>query len=106
MDSFAVRCIFRWESRPEQRRKYLYEERITLWKASDIDEAIEKAEKEATEYARDGGHQFLDYSQAFWLYSEVDADGIEVFSLLRESDFENEKYIDAFFDTEMEHERT
>lgn len=106
MDSFAVRCIFLWERRPDQKLQYLYEERITLWKASNIDEAIERAEKEAKAYAEDGGYKFLDYSQAYWLFTPVECDGIEVFSLLRESDLEESHYIDVFFDTGTEHERT
>jgi hypothetical protein len=35
--SFSVRCIFRWDQRPEQQREFLYEERVTLWQAQDGD---------------------------------------------------------------------
>lgn len=101
--SFSVRCLFRWESRPDQKAAHLYEERITLWQASSINEAIELAEQEAEEYASDG-MEFLGYSQAFALFEPVPANAIEVFSLLRESDLEPEQYIDAFFDTGTEHE--
>jgi len=33
------------------KKRHLYEERITIWKASDFDQAIELAEKEAEIYA-------------------------------------------------------
>ena len=101
--SYSVRCLFRWESRPNQKAKNLYEERITLWQASSINQAIELAEKEAEEYASDD-MEFLGYSQGFALFEPITANAIEVFSLLRESDLEPEQYIDAFFDTGTEHE--
>jgi hypothetical protein len=105
MPSFSVRCIFCWKSRPDQRRKHLYEERITLWVANNIDEAIEFAEKEAATYAEDG-EEYLRFCQAYEMSESIDGSGIEVFSLLRESDLDPMEYIDMFFCTGEEHERT
>ncbi len=104
MDSYSVRCIFRWAPRPDQKAKHLYEERITLWQASSIDQAIELAEEEAAAYASDGD-EFLCYSQAYALDESIPASGVEIFSLLRESDLEPEQYLDAFFDTGAERQR-
>jgi hypothetical protein len=104
MDSYSVRCVFRWEPRQDQKAKHLYEERITLWQAQSIDHAIELAEVEAENYASEN-IEFLGYSQAYAMYESISVNGIEVFSLLRESDLEPETYIDAFFDTGTEHER-
>jgi hypothetical protein len=106
MGSFSVRCIFRWEARPDQARDYLYEERITLWQANDIDEAIVLAESEAQTYATGLGAEYLEYCQAYAMFDEVAASGIEVFSLLRESDLEPKQYLDTLFDTGSEHERS
>src|SRR3569833_600002 len=105
MPSFSVRCIFRWEPRPDQRRKHLYEERITLWVASDFDEAIALAEAEAQTYAADG-EDYLGCCQAYELVESIEASGVEAFSLLRESDLDPKEYVEAFFDTGEEHERT
>jgi hypothetical protein len=105
MASFSVRCVFRWKPRRDQVRKHLYEERITLWKASDIDEAIALAEGEARTYASDAGEEYLEFCQAYALVEEPGAHGIEVFSLLRDSDLEPAQYLDAFFATGGEHER-
>jgi hypothetical protein len=102
MASFSVRGIFRWGPRPEQQRKHLYEERITLWQAEDIDAAGELAEQEARLYARENDVEYLEYWQAYASFSEIDANGVEVFSLLRESDLEPAEYLDAFFDTGFE----
>lgn len=96
--------MFRWQPRPGQNEKYLYEERITLWKAESLDAAIELAEQEAKSYARDGD-EFLGFSQGFALPEPIAAHGAEVFSLLRESNLEPEEYIDALFDTGTEHEQ-
>jgi hypothetical protein len=104
MAIFSVRCIFRWQSRADQVRKHLYEERITLWKASDVKEAIALAEGEARAYASDSSGEYLEFCQAYAVVEEPDTNGIEVFSLLRESDLEPSQYLDAFFSTGSERE--
>ncbi|WP_068828062.1 hypothetical protein [Pseudomonas sp. BMS12] len=104
MDSYSVRCIFRWEPRQRQKAKHTYEERITLWQAESLDQAIELAEQEAEIYASDD-MEFLGYSQAYALFEPLPGNGVEIFSLLRDSNLEPEEYIDAFFDTELEHQR-
>lgn len=106
MASFSVRCIFRWEPRPDQVRAHLYEERITLWRANDIDEAIALAEVEAQSYAAESEVEYLEYCQAYALFEDVEASAVEVFSLLRDSDLEPSQYLNTFFDTGTEHERT
>jgi hypothetical protein len=47
-----------------------YEERITLWRASDFDHAIALAEAEAREYAADLGHEYSGLAQAYALYDD------------------------------------
>jgi hypothetical protein len=103
MPSYSVRCIFRWQSRPDQKRMYLYEERITLWLAGSIDEAIALAEEEAEIYASDG-EEYLGYCQAYAMSDDIDESGVEVFSLLRQSDLDAKQYVGAFFFTGQEHE--
>ncbi len=102
MPSYSVRCIFEWPSEKAENLQHLYEERITLWQAADIDEAIGLAEVEADEYAAENDFTFLGLSQAFWLFSEVQANGIEVFSLLRESNLLPQSYLDVFQSTGFE----
>jgi len=101
-----VRCLFLWKRRPEQKAAHLYEERITLWQATGIEEALVLAEQEAKVYSSDGESEFLDFSQAYWLTEPLPASGVEVFSLLRESDLVPSAYIDAFFDSGAERTRT
>lgn len=101
MESFSVRCIFKWVSKADQVLKYLYEERITLWQAESLEQAIELAENEALEYS-DESCEFLGLSQGYAMFELVQANGIEVFSLLRESNLEPELYLKSFFESGSE----
>jgi hypothetical protein len=105
MPSYSVRCLFRWLDPPSGSAANTYEERITLWRAASIDAAIGLAETEAGAYAKDGGCEYLGYCQAFALANEVALSGVEVFSLLRDSELEPSMYLNAFFDTGAEREQ-
>ncbi|MFT4167151.1 MAG: hypothetical protein QM650_18085 [Microlunatus sp.] len=106
---FAVRCLFRcgWPPRASAEADHRYEERITLWNARDIDEAIAMAEVEAEAYAAvidDAPSEYLGLAQAYALFDSPDH-GAEVFSLIRSSGLDPSSYLDAFFDTGREHQR-
>ena len=45
-----VRCVFRIPDKDPAAEVGLYEERLTLWQAATVSEAIELAEAEAAEY--------------------------------------------------------
>lgn len=97
---FAVRCVFHDGSREA------YEERITLWRASNLDDALALAEAEATEYVRDiDATTYLGLAQAFELVDQP-GQGAEIFSLIRVSELPPNKYISAFFDTGTERQQT
>ena len=106
MQTYAIRMVIRWAPRPEQTKKYIYEERITAWAASSFEDAIDAAEKEAHEYAASLNAEALDLFQAYHLVdnSTQITNGTEVFSLLRDSDLEASEYLDLFFDTGAERE--
>lgn len=97
MECFAVRHVIENEG--------AFEERVTLWRASSEDEAIRRAEQEAAEYAAPAGWKVLDLFQCYRL-PEDPTDGGEAFSLIRHSDLAAEEYLDAFFDTGQELQRT
>jgi len=101
MRSYSVRCVFLWPPRPDQSARHLFEERITLWQAKSFDEAIQLAEEEAQAYACDGV-SYLNLAQSYELFDEIGVQGVEVFSLLRESDLDPEDYLSAFFETGRE----
>lgn len=91
---YAVRCVFRTHDDATQ----MYEERVTLWRADDVDEAIAAAEEEAADHAETVASEYLGLAQAYWLPDPPDH-GTEVFSLYRESDLKPPEYLDRFFDT-------
>lgn len=92
-------------------KKKLYEERITVWRATSMAEAIELAEGEAREYegeqdlkGRATGPTYLGLAQGYFTFVERDSIGSadEVFSLLRSSKLKPKAYLDEFFDTSSE----
>ena len=104
MPSYSIKCHFEWSPTKKKTLAHLYEERITLWQADGIDDAIEAAEREASVYAEQNSFTFIKLSQAFWMFSDLQGDGVELFSLLRESDLEPSAYLDHFHDTGLERE--
>jgi len=102
MNSFAVRCVIEIPKEEFNTLSHLYEERITVWLAADIDEAIDKAIAEVGGYSMKNNFSYTGLSQGYQMYSQVDLDGVEVFSLLRESDLPPEEYLDTFFSTGSE----
>ena len=102
MNSFAVRCVIELPKEEFNTLAHLYEERITVWLAVDIDEAIDKAIAEVEDYSMKNNLSYTGLSQGYQMFSQVDIDGVEVFSLLRESDLPPEEYLDTFFSTGTE----
>ena len=104
MSTFTVRCVILWKEREDQKLKYLYEERITAWNANSADEAIDSAESEVNEYAGEAGFEVLELFQSYALFDDLTlaSEGIEIFSLLRESDLEPNDYLESLFNTGTE----
>ncbi|MCW2586521.1 MAG: hypothetical protein JWN55_2037 [Frankiales bacterium] len=102
---YAVRCVFRsaWAESDHVPDEQLYEERITLWQARSLEDAIALAEAEAEDYAGDED-EYLDMAQAYQLPA-APGQGTEVFSLMRTSVMEPDAYLDTFFDTGAERQQ-
>jgi hypothetical protein len=92
-------------------KKKLYEERITVWRATSMAEAIALAEVEARDYegepdvdGRATGPKYLGLAQGYAMANESDSivSADEIFSLLRSSKLKPQAYLDAFFDTGSE----
>ena len=99
---YAVRCVF--ASAPPAAGGNRYEERITLWRATTAEHAIQRAEAEATAYANTITGTPDTFLESYWLHDEP-ADGTEIFSLIRDSNLEPTAYLDTFFDTGNEREQ-
>ncbi|MFE2061514.1 hypothetical protein ACFXDH_03800 [Streptomyces sp. NPDC059467] len=93
MEWYGVRCVFRHPALG------VYEERVTLWTARSFDEAIARAETEAREYCEVlEDVEYADFAEAFRM-DEVPGEGVEVFSLMRESELPRGEYVRRFFAT-------
>ena len=97
---FGVRCVFRWSQPPT------YEERITLWEADSLDDAIAMAEEDAQAYAERLNSEYLEMAQAYWIGGTRPGVGSEVFSLMRDSELDPDAYLDTFYDTGQERQQT
>jgi hypothetical protein len=95
---FSTRCVF------HHAEHGVYEERITVWQAPDVDTAIEFAEGEAEAYAQVNGIEFNGFVQAYAMFDNLEQ-GAEVFSLGRNSDLPEEEYLTRFFHTGSERQR-
>ena len=94
---YAVRCVLQLPADAG----FAYEERITLWRATSAEDAIEQAELEASRYVDGMDFKYMKLAQPFHLFEPPDH-GKEVFSLIRESDLPPNDYLSAFFDTGRE----
>lgn len=89
----------------------VYQERITLWRRADADDAAEAALAESAEYASDEGAIDCGLAQVYEPYGDdvaglrSAAEGCEIFSLVRQSDLDPGAYLDTFFDTGKEQQQ-
>ena len=99
---YSVKCLFHHPTRRALDERYLYEERITLWKANSIEEAHAKAEAEARRYAAEAACHFVDSTDSFLLEGESLDSGSEVYSIMRGSNFDPDQYQRTFCITDLE----
>lgn len=103
-DWYAVRCIFA-VNEPAGDTETTYEERVTLWQAPSHEEAIRRAEADAENYAADIAQAtYLGLAQSYQLF-DAPADGVEVFSLMRDSALTPSDYLRTYFDTGSERQQ-
>src|SRR4051794_20791772 len=100
---FGVRCLFDLTERDASGSRR-YEERVTVWAAATLDEAIARAEDDARDYAKDIEGRYLGLAQAFAMSDQL-TDGSEVFSLMRDSPLPPDDYLEHYFDSGSERQQ-
>jgi hypothetical protein len=70
-----------------------------------VEEAVERAEGDARQYAGDVDAEYVGLAQAYHLAEDRLGNGAEVFSLARVSDLATNDYLSTFFDTGTERQR-
>ncbi|RYD35820.1 MAG: hypothetical protein EOP85_18725 [Verrucomicrobiaceae bacterium] len=93
---YSVKCLLHHPTRVRVGETYLYEERITVWKASSFEEAEEKAKVEAQQYAAEADAVLVGPTDSFHLFDEQLVEGTEVYSTMRGSNFEPDSYENTF----------
>ncbi|MFE5947126.1 hypothetical protein [Streptomyces sp. NPDC056480] len=91
---YGVRTFYRWltwEDRP-------YEERVVLFRARSLDDAIALAERESAAYARESDFEVLDMVQAYRISDDDEqvGAGTEVFSQLHAVDLREDEFLDRY----------
>lgn len=99
---FGAKCLFvhRGLSVEEDSRTLTYEERVVLVKALDFNWAIRKAERDATAYASKAGDcKYLKFVDCFDILENEVAEFTEVYSLMRKSNLDPDRYVSQFYAT-------
>ncbi len=94
---FSVRCHFQLSANT-------YEERITIWRSVEFEDALESAEAEARRYAADRGGRYLEACDGYRMTEpELMGDsGQPIYSLVRTSTLAPAAYLRQFFFTGAE----
>ncbi len=81
----------------------LFEERTVLFSAETSEEAFELAKAEAEDYCQSIGEmEYTGYSDHYHLSDAELGNGVEIFSLTRNSELSAQEYIKQFLDTGSE----
>ncbi|HVW38724.1 MAG TPA: DUF4288 domain-containing protein [Pirellulales bacterium] len=100
---YGVRLIYKHTGFEKQ----AYEERVLIVRADSFAAAIRQAEEYSKEY-EDEKCQYVGHAMGFHIFDETGpcvGPGVEVFSLMRESNLDVEEYLDRFHDTGSERAR-
>jgi hypothetical protein len=95
---YGVKCLIEHGEPSDQAGAHLYEERVVVFRATDFDQAIELAEREVTDYARQNDARYLGYCNAFKMDAAVIEKGTEVYSVMREVPLSPRDFIDRYYD--------
>jgi hypothetical protein len=93
---YSVKCLFHHPTRKADGEDFLYEERVTLWKAESFEEAHRMAEEEARRYAAEAKCVFVASTDSFHLFEEELSAGAEVYSSMRGSNLQPTAYRKTF----------
>jgi len=103
---YAAKTIYKSRIVEDGKTKTVFEERVVLFRATDCDDAIAKAEAEAEEYCRViSGTEYLGFVDVYTVGVDAIGHGTEVYSLMRDSDLSNKEYLDHFYDDGKERRR-
>jgi hypothetical protein len=95
---WTVRSIFRTENQ-DGKKKWSYEERLSLWEARSRSSAIERALRDAEAYADDIDGRYRGPVHVARVLDDIQDDGCEIFSFGRTDKRNIVDYVDRFYRT-------
>ena len=99
---YSVKCLFHHPTRKADGEDFLYEERVTLWRAESFEAAHRLAEEEARHYATESKCVFVASTDSFHLFEEEILSGAEVYSSMRGSNLQPGIYRKTFCVTDRD----
>jgi len=100
-DWYSVRSIFRSDLTEDGKPRRAFEERVVIFRASSLDEALAKGEAEAKRYASEWPlPKMLDHLVAFSLQTDDLHEGEEVWSTIRDLDLTDADYLQRIYQGE------
>lgn len=104
---YAAKTIYKTRTVEVGKPKTVFEERVVLFRATDFDDTIAKAEAEAAEYCRASSDtEYLGVVDVYHVGDDAIGHGTEVYSLMRDSDLSDKDYVDHFYDDGTERSQT
>ncbi len=98
---YSVKCIFEHDGLTRDANATIYEERVIILRAAGFDEAIARGKDEARKYVEvlgDGSVRYAGFISAYRTGEAKLADGMEVYSLMRETILEREAFLTHYYD--------
>jgi len=103
MSWYSAKCVFRHRAHVADLHKFVYEERVIVLRADDLNEAVRRAEDEAKQYATSlEGVEFTGFVAAYDTGEDEITDLTEVYSILRDSDLQSDAFLDRYYDDRSE----
>ena len=97
----SVKCIFEHNDLAHEAEATVYEERVVILRAIDLDDAITQGEAEAQEYVADIGNDSISYTGFISAYRTGESelrDKMEVYSLMRETTLSRKEFLTRYYD--------
>lgn len=91
---------------PGRVKKFLYEERITLYSHVNYDDALRDSDRDSSLYEKECEVFDIGFLESYEGFDGIELSspisGLEIFSLMRESDLPQMEYVKQYFDTGSE----
>lgn len=98
---YGVKGLFRWYFKDSGKTSCI-EERVVLFQATSFDQALDMAEKEATNYCQNDPEanfsiESLGWWNVYWIGEEMPVTGVEVYARLSDTSLSGDSFIRRYY---------